>query len=165
VLLLLAVPASNLILRDGHPSPTSATRELVHSFRIAIISFQTEYNQLPARAIGALSEGDPSRSRGEILNALLGKSPEINPRGIKFIDPPEARDRKRGLYDDDKGSPVLVDQWGEPFYFVLDLNNDHSIPNPDPRPDQPRELATDMIVFSAGPDRDPNTWKDNVTSW
>lgn len=99
------------------------------------------------------------------MSALLGKNLEVNPRDIAFIDLPEARDKKRGLYFEERGTPVLVDQWGEPLYFVIDLNGDGKIPNPDPRLDEPREFATDIIVFSAGPDRDPATWKDNITSW
>ncbi len=153
------------IITSKHRNLESPSRAAIHGFIIGMKSYQTEYNRLPLEAFPTKDDRSLHRTSGTILKVLLGKEATINPRAIPFIDPPEARDKMRGLYYDDKGTPVLVDQWGEPFYFVIDLNNDGKITNPDPRPDQPRELVTDIMVFSAGPDRDPNTWKDNITSW
>ncbi len=61
---------------------------------------------------------------------------------------------------------MLVDPWGEPYYYVMDLNRDGKIPNPDPRDNKANPfIETSVIMMSAGPDHDPNTWDDNVLSW
>ncbi len=132
---------------------------------MGIKSFQTEYNMLPKAAIPTPDEKILQRTRGRILLALLGKEHNLNPYDIVFFEPPVARGKQHGLYYDENNEPVLVDPWGEPYYFVMDLNNDGKVPNRDSRPNEPRELPTTVIVFSSGPDRDPNTWKDNITTW
>ena len=148
----------------GH-GPDMRERTVMVGFVNSIKSFQTEYNQWPVDDLAKNDESKLMRTRGSVLQTLFAKNEKNNPNKIVFFEPPIAKDQKRGLYYTDKDEPVLTDAWGEPYYFVIDLNNDDKVPNPDPRPNEPRELPTTVIVFSSGPDRDPNTWKDNVTSW
>jgi hypothetical protein len=133
---------------------------------VGLKQYQTEYNHLPTEAFGEAPEEVSQPTRGAILNALMAKDPKINPQNISFYDPPIAKDKKAGLYYDEHNSPVMVDIWGTSYYLILDVNGDGTVPNPDPRDNKKNPfLETTTIMFSAGPDRDPNTWNDNIASW
>lgn len=91
---------------------------------------------------------------------------------------------KRGLVRD-HDEWVLNDFWGEPYYVIFDTNKDKKIINPEHesakiRPDRARqdnreppppvlELSVPPIdpwfIYSSGPDRDAQTWDDNVIAW
>lgn len=102
----------------------------------------------------------------------------LNPREIKYAEFPTARNRKRGLWQDGE-EWVLIDFWGEPYYIILDTNDDLEIANPefgarasDPKQadfdlkhPQPKMLPLTTAIYSSGPDRDPKTWNDNICSW
>ena len=169
ILILILLVASWVIpignIRGCTANSQTHTKSLLSGFIIALKVYRTEYNRFPVEALSSGDEHQLQRMQGKILRVLLGEDETLNPRKIVFFDPPLAKDRKRGLYRDEKGEPFFVDSWGEPFYFMFDINGEGKIPNPDPRPDEPRELGTTVIGFSAGPDRDPDTWKDNVASW
>jgi len=134
-------------------------------------AYHEEYNRFPSEAISPT----PSQTRGKILKTLHPeydaaghpkKIPEGNPRGINFFDPPAAKNKMSGMYYDDKNEPVLVDPWGTPFYFMASPDERKEVPNPDlqERPRDPK-VQTDIIIYSAGPDRNPDTWRDNIASW
>lgn len=135
-------------------------------FIMGIKTFQSEYNTVPTEALSNHNETTPRWTRGAILSALIGTDAKMNPRHIHFFDPLIARNKRNGFYTNDSGVPVLADPWGTPYFFAMDLNNDGKIPNPDPRDNKSKPfLDAPIIMFSAGPDRDPNTWDDNVLSW
>mgnify|MGYP000947957304 CR=1 FL=1 len=158
------------IWRLGNNPGVIRTQSILQGAIAALKAYQTEYNRLPLETLDNKDAPQLQRSRGIVLRALtMDKLTEdaakLNPRVIKFYEPPLSKNQKGGLYYDDKGEPVLVDAWGEPFYFMLELNGNGVLPNPDPDPKEPRELSTRIIIFSSGPDRDPTTWKDNIKSW
>lgn len=156
--------SSNIISPDEH-GHTSRVRSAMTGLIIGIKGYQIEYEQLPAFAFTLQDEHVLQRTRGAILRVLSAEDVKNNPRKIAFIELWKAKDKKNGLYIDDSGSPVFVDPWGEAYYIMVDLDADGKIPNPDTRSGQPKELATSLIMFSSGPDRDPKTWEDNITSW
>ncbi len=107
---------------------------------------------------------------GAILEVLLGSRQGAGPnqsaanRLLRSLS--SQRTSGDGLYYDDHNEPILVDPWGEPFYFIADLKGAGKIPNPDPRDNKTHPfIEKPIIMFSAGPDGNPNTWDDNVLSW
>ena len=97
-----------------------------------------------------------------------------NPKDIKFIDLPIAKNGKFGLVN---AQPPykLVDLWGTPYYVLLDTNGDKQVMNPDlknsdptiaqnPTSPPPQQLPAEIAVYSYGKDRVAQT-KDDVVSW
>ncbi len=143
--------------------------------QVALGQFKTEYGKLPIKA----DESQIIRTEGTLLLTLLGEKTAANPRGIKFIDPPIARYGKYGLIHLDPElqsitpETTLVDPWGERYYLLLESTGDNRIPNPERLPGasgKATQRALEFIpastaIFSSGPDKDPQTWDDNVCSW
>ena len=136
-------------------------RAIEMSLVYAIKSYWTEYNQLPVPKDQETSESIPITSSGSLLDALLAEDSNINPRMIKFLDTPLVRNSTGGLLEKD-AKRLLVDPWGNAYFILLDLNNDNRIPDPE---HPGTTLNASVLVFSAGVDGDPGTWKDNVASW
>ncbi len=158
VLAALAVPAGNAVMYKARMLQARAASQ---GLSIAIKGYQTEYNRYPLPKDLAVPEPTTFTSSGPILNALLAEDSDINPRKIKFLDSPPARKDVNGLLEKD-GKRILVDPWGEPYAILLDFDGDGKVPDPE----HPGEmLGTTVIVFSAGPDGNSSTWKDNVRSW
>ncbi|MES2737201.1 MAG: hypothetical protein V4672_12830 [Verrucomicrobiota bacterium] len=132
---------------------------------IATGNFRTEYNRFPLPAPIDETKDMFLRSKGAIFAALLGQDDKQNPRKIKFVDLPLAKDQKNGL-SQETGEWVLVDRWGEMYYLGMDTNEDNRIDNPESEGAKSQPfLSASIIVYSSGPDRDPKTWEDNVCSW
>jgi len=136
---------------------------------LSIKMFQTEYDRMPVE-ISPGSESIPLRTQGALVNILMGKDTKANPKGIQFLQPLPAQNKSGGYYEDDHGQPVIADPWGEPYYVLLTAEKqkakDKTVPNPDPRENKDHPvIESSVILFSAGPDHDPNTWEDNVLSW
>jgi len=176
-LIILASPFLIDLLMTRNVKLVPAT--VIKDIRVAITSYEVDYEHFPIPDSESNALDATIRSRGPILTALMGnEATPLNPRGIKFIDLPLAKNRKFGLWQDGR-EWVLSDLWGEPYYIILDTNGDLAIANPefgaeisDPRHaefyqkhPQPETLPLRVAIYSSGPDRDPKTWKDNVWSW
>ncbi|WP_395747601.1 hypothetical protein [Prosthecobacter sp.] len=174
-------------LTDYPTGEYGRTQAQIKDLRYAIQVYDVDYNRYPLSS-SVLSAADgkdiSTRSRGQILPMLIGNENapqgkmQMNPKDIRYIVLPKAQNHKSGTWQD--GSElVLSDPWGEPYYIVLDTNNDHQIANPEygadpPAPDYekrgqasspPKTLPLEILIYSSGPDRDPKTWHDNVCSW
>ncbi|RBP45832.1 hypothetical protein DES53_102214 [Roseimicrobium gellanilyticum] len=89
----------------------------------------------------------------------MGTDTSKNPRGTGFYEPPPAK-KKGGGYSPEPG---LVDVWGTKGYVViLDYDGDKEIADPE-HPNA--KITASALIYSAGPDGDFSTWKDNVKSW
>lgn len=146
------------------PTPEMRSKSTMEDFSVALRTYRTEYNRFP---ISVLASGKDAelRSRGNVLTALTGQGDKLNPRKIKFVDLPAAKGQKQGLYQD-QGEWLLVDPWGEMYYLALDTDVDNRVANPDPTDAKVTPfLGGGTLIYSAGPDRDPTTWGDNVCSW
>ena len=62
------------------------------------------------------------------------------------------------------GTGAYVDAWGEEFYIRFDTDNDERIETPNTG-SQTKLIFEPHVIYSSGPDRDPTTWKDNITTW
>lgn len=149
---------SPILSSGGHYSPA---KSIMKDLQVATGHFRTEYNRFPLPMPIDDKADMTLRSRGAWIAALLGEEDSLNPRKIKFIDLPQARDGKRGLLKEGS-EQVLVDPWGEPLYVIMDTNLDNRIIDPE---DAAKLLHGTVFIYSSGPDRDPKTWEDNVCSW
>lgn len=140
---------------------TLQARALSSALVIAMKGFQTEYNQLPLPKDQVVLESKTILSNGSLVDALMAEDRVINPRKVKFLDPPPASKGVNGLLEKD-GKRMVVDPWGQPYSILLDIDGDGKIPDPE---HPGAMLDTTVGVFSAGPDGDPTTWRDNVHSW
>lgn len=176
IMLPWGIQIFQIFFDKGHKKLQVGT--ILKDIKYALLSYEVDYHHFPIPASDRHGPDVSIRSRGSMLTALMGEDAALNPRGIKFIDLPAAKDRKEGLWQDG-AERVLSDRWGEPYYIVLDTNGDGKIANPEFGADQsdaeyakrcrtnppPATLQLKVLIYSAGPDRDPKTWKDNVCSW
>jgi hypothetical protein len=98
------------------------------------------------------------------INALAGHHSIISPRGVRYLNPKEARGKRDGATYDPSHSWItgLHDPWGNPYQVVLDTDHDGIIVVP---------LKTPVLlkgrraaVYSAGPDGILET-NDDIKSW
>ncbi|MBN8422468.1 MAG: hypothetical protein J0L73_26370 [Verrucomicrobia bacterium] len=176
-----------LLLLSIHQSscPTDSSqlylsvKSVTADLKNALDCYETDFHRFPIQENGKSAEDVVTRSRGILLQVLQGENISmLNPREVRYIDLPQARNHKNGLWQDGE-EWVLSDRWGEPYYIALDTNNDMQVPNPefgeisadpkraefDQKHPQPKMLQVITAIYSSGPDRDPKTWSDNVCSW
>ena len=165
---------------------------VLKDLRLAIASYQVDYNRWPVNSslLSAASSGQdvqalPTDENSGIVGALTtltssapagggGGAVNLNPKGIKFIDLPIARNGKFGLVN---AQPPyrLVDLWGTVYYVLLDTNGDLQVANPDlgnsdPKisanaiSPPPKMLPLEVAIYSWGQDLKAQT-QDDVTSW
>jgi hypothetical protein len=137
---------------------------------IGIKSYKTEYLHLPASSEPLPTEDnsafDTTEPEGRaLLDVLLANSTSQNLRQIHFWEPSSKRSNGAGF----SASDGLKDPWGQRGYkILLDYSGDGKIANPANAgrvKGEPDKITSDVIIYSAGPDGDFATWKDNVCSW
>jgi prepilin-type N-terminal cleavage/methylation domain-containing protein len=148
ILASLVISQANKLMADGRKLQVQT---VIKDLRIAITSYQVEYNRWPVNAslLSAASSGMdipalPTDENSGIVGALTtltssssgssagssSGSGNLNPKDITFIDLPIARNGRFGLVN---AQPPykLVDLWGTPYYVLLDSNGDKQVANPD----------------------------------
>ncbi len=165
---------------------------VIKDLRIAITSYQVEYNRYPVNP-SLLTSGDsgediPAIETDEnsgIVDALTstqssssgaggGASVNLNPKDIKFIDLPVAKNGQFGLVGAEPPFK-LTDLWGSTYRVLLDTNGDRQVQNPDLQNSDPsiaqnannpppQRLPTEVAIYSIGLDKTQYT-KDDITSW
>ncbi len=151
----IAVPAFSAVARQAK---VKSSRTLAQQVVVGALGYQAEYSRWPA---DAGNDGKLVRTTDAFVAVLTGTDAQANPHAVSFMGAfRPASSASAGLAAD--GS--LVDAWGEPFYVAFDVDGDGSVPNPDPASTL-NPLGHPIIVFSAGPDKDPTTWADNVDTW
>lgn len=168
VLAALAMPAVNGALRNAKKVRTQAAlKDIV----LGIKNYQVEYNRYPSAGNSKTEQPMPMQQGDQVLQILLGENPNrMNPRKQPFIEPPMGKNNVGGLIGS-TGNYGLMDFWGQPYYYVMDLNYDNKIANPDARNEDPnvarsapQSLPMGAIAFSYGEDKKEVT-KDDVVSW
>ncbi len=151
-------------------------RALMKEFRMGALNFRVEYDRWPRVLDGEVSESPMELSSAALATLLNFPSPEAesdNPKKIIFWDLRQYRNRVGGVLVEAGVPSRFLDPWGSPFWVSIDANEDGRVPNPEAGApgnmrfdkDASSELPVPVIIFSAGPDKDPGTWKDNITSW
>jgi prepilin-type N-terminal cleavage/methylation domain-containing protein len=158
----ISVPAYNSILKN---MKLKQTQVLAMTIANSIKGYYAEYNKFPLPQDSAGSEVGALRTDEILTAALLNTDITQNPKRIRFL--PDIKDAT------DSGSyglkmtgdqPIIVDPWGEEYYVLMDSDYSGDVENPNPASGAPRLFQT-VLVYSAGPDKDPSTWNDNVMSW
>jgi hypothetical protein len=177
-LMLVALPGLTSCMKFIYGTTASSTAVAIKHLQIGITAFEMDSAHFPIPKSDWHGPDVSLRTRGPIVPALLGQDATLNPKDVKFIDFPNAVAHKNGLWQDG-AEWVISDQWGEPYYIVLDTNGDGKIANPEFGAEQsdaeyakrcrmlppPATLPLKVLIYSSGPDRDPKTWEDNVCSW
>ena len=184
ILASLAVPVTNKVMEMAN---TTRTKAVMKDLQVAIGHFRTEYNRFPVDLTGT-SGGDDidpiiTDDTTPLISVLMAMTdpnaggPNLNPRGIKFIDLAIAKNGQSfGIVDPSGGTGAggnvrLLDIWGLPYRIMLDTNLDNRIENPDAQNvDQrissraPQFLPASSAVHCTGADKIVNT-KDDIVSW
>lgn len=192
VLASLVVSQANKLMADGRKLQVQT---VLKDLRVAITSYQVDYNRWPVNPslLSAASSGQdiqalPTDENSGIVGALTtlttsgsggssgssGGALNLNPKSIKFIDLPIAKNGKFGLVN---AQPPyrLVDLWGSVYYVLLDTNGDLQVANPDltnsdPKisanaiSPPPKMLPMEVAIYSWGQDMKAQT-PDDVVSW
>lgn len=191
VLASLVISQANKLMADGRKLQVQT---VLKDLRVAISSYQVDYNRWPVNPnlLSAASSGQdiPALATDEntgIIGALTTLTTSggggggggnggvnLNPKNIKFIDLPIARNGKFGLVNP-QPPYRLVDLWGTVYYVLLDTNGDLQVTNPDlgnsdPKiaanaiSPPPKMLPLEVAVYSWGQDLKQQT-QDDVVSW
>lgn len=185
----LVMSQANKIMEDTRKLQTQT---VLKDLRLAIGNYQVDYNRYPVKPslLSSASGGQDIQAvqtdeNSGIVDALMSAqqsssgaggsgATNLNPRGIKYIDLPVAKNRMFGLVN--PAPPYrLVDLWGMTYWILLDTNGDKQVTNPDlnnsdptiaqnPTSPPPQMLPTEIAVYSWGKDKTPST-KDDVVSW
>ena len=166
VLMALGLLGGRLYMSMGRQIMAQAS---MMNLKTAIESYQTEYSRLPIESDNPTAPPasdrdfiDTSEAAGrELLDALVGSatSTKLNPRQIRFWEPLPSPGVGAG-YTPTTG---LIDPWGKVgFRIHLDDNHDGHIADPEK---VLGDISGSVLIYSAGPDGDFLTWKDNVCSW
>lgn len=141
-----------------------------------ITSFERDYDRLPnptSATKGTDCETDTG-SEENLIGVLKGleSSVDQNPRRTDYLgeikEAKIVKDQKlAGLYRETEETIGLYDPWGSVYKMKLDLDGDGKLENPDTSAASggSATLHKTVIIYSPGKDKDPMTWKDNVSSW
>lgn len=148
----------------GKSAKWRMTKTMMAGLTIATGGYQTEYLRLP---IIPNSDSTFIESRGSLIAALLAEADTNNPRKIKFFDPPLSKNGRGGAAKNAANEWELRDPWGNFYRILLDVDGDGKIPNPAraTSEDESETISNNILIYSAGPDGDFSTWKDNIRSW
>jgi prepilin-type N-terminal cleavage/methylation domain-containing protein len=176
VIAIIAVLVTSAFLAFGpmlDKAKETETRSMARAIVTAVEQFESDYDRLPEPSSATKNtdcESDTTAAEG-LMAILMGVDKTQNPRGKNY--PGDLKDAKRtdkgprdGLVRDGE-TLALVDQWGQPYKVLLDLDHDGILLNPNQEEADKglKELHKRVLVYSAGKDKDYSTWKDNVTSW
>ena len=166
ILVGLLFPVASGALRKAEHAHAENT---AHNHKNAIDANATEYREYPLL--------DPANdvtidSGHALMDILFGSDTQKEPggrnlRGITFYTDKAAKPMgegrfRRGITLDEDGSGELWDPWGNHYRVRLDTNADGKIENPEA---PGTHLPESILIWSAGPDADFETWADNVKSW
>jgi len=143
-----------------------------YSLKNAISAYYTEHRKFPIVEISASSD-QAFDSSSQLMDELM-PNPEGGahlssscPRDINFFTAKVARPIGKGRFSsglstDSNGDRKLWDPWGNLFRVIVDANGDKQTENPSA---SSGILPESILVWSAGPDGDFDTWQDNVKTW
>lgn len=130
----------------GDYSPISIARDRCRKLTNAFRTFHAKHGRRPLPEGTVADEGHAFAVDAAMLNALIGADKTRNASGVNYLS-------GSGLT-----SPLPPDQ----FYVAFDFDSDGSIADPS-LPNQ--TVAQDILVWHAGEDKSPATWKDNAFAW
>jgi len=156
----LLFPAASSALAIAEKATTENT---AYNLKNSIAAYFTEYRKYPGTTKGEDATYD---SVGPEMAALLaeGDNP-LNPRRIAFFSGKQATPYgdggwKKGIHLNGDNSG-LYDPWGTPYRITMDSDYNSQVDDPLGTGAIPQSI----LVYSAGPDRNFDTWDDNIRTW
>lgn len=167
--ILLIASSTPVYLKALSAAKREATIVFARLIEQSVNSYYTDNGVLPLPPPTGPTKGDTlfitDTPAGLVpINALAGHLSAISPRGIRYLNPKEARGKRDGATYHPSRSWIigLHDPWGNPYQVVLDTDYDEIIVVP---------LKTPVLlkgkraaVYSAGPDGILET-NDDIKSW
>ena len=165
ILLALMVPAAGMILKRVKVAQARSDAQIV----VATMSkYRLEYNRWPE--LSEVAEGYSGTTKEwvdimnpEITTGTSAKRDKNNFRQLRFLEMGKGMKIESGEYEGGFGDPWGHSKGRVPYLYALDDDGDGMIPNPNTESNN--LIRADVIAWSAGPDGDYSTWKDNVGSW
>jgi prepilin-type N-terminal cleavage/methylation domain-containing protein len=167
----IGVVAGNRVIVKARELEAKTT---MTSIEAAILSYKTEYLRMPSVQPGAAAQGnvtiDTTDEDGRaLLNLLLGRDAQRNPKATRFWNPSKS---SAAGYTAEAG---LKDPWGEKGYqIVIDYSGQGRIANPyaGGAGGEPEEITADVIIYCAGANKEfeeegssDGKKNDDVRSW
>jgi prepilin-type N-terminal cleavage/methylation domain-containing protein len=158
----IAFPSYSAIMKK---MKKDQARTLAMSLVNSCKGYYAEYSKYPLPQDGTASEVSPIRTDEILTGTLLGSAVEQNPKKINFLPDLKPVERGHGFGLLTEGETAsIVDPWGEAYYVLMDADYNNNIENPNSN-STTTKLYQGVLVYSAGPDKDPSTFEDNVMSW
>lgn len=140
-------------------------RTLAQSLVNSVKNYYTEYSKYPLPKGFSGGEVTPLRTDEILTGTLMATNIDSNPKKIKFLPDLKAVEQGSGPGLMTSGEILtVVDPWGEQYYVMMDADYSGDIDNPDTTSGTPK-LYQGVLVYSAGEDKDPSTWEDNIRTW
>lgn len=129
----------------------------------AISAYMGEYGKLPTTATGDV---DSTANADELMNALSGTDPTLNPRKITFLEIPNAKNKKNGR-EGGGGTQTgpYLDPWGQAYFISLDADYDEQLNDPTGGGGKIRKT---VLVWSKGNPSKTTDYQNSkkwITSW
>lgn len=155
ILMAMMVPAAGIILNRAQNAQAKSDAGVVVA---TLLKYRTEYNRWPGFATNSEPQHLTDSVWVEAMSPETGTDlPPSNPKRIIFFEAGAGSLSTNLPY---KGS--FVDSWGTPFEYQVDLDGNGEMGHP---ADAGQTFQAQAIAWSAGKDRDHETWADNVPSW
>jgi prepilin-type N-terminal cleavage/methylation domain-containing protein len=135
----------------------------------AVNHYASDYGVFPTVLRSAEAGKEGVRADAGLMDILLGINKMENPRAAGYYNGKSASESGKGvgILSEEGGqdsSGTLVDPFGSAYHVIVDEDHDGRVPDPDPKSKR-KWLWQGVIVYSAGPDGNLETWEDNVRSW
>lgn len=171
ILATMAFPVVTGVMNRARKVKTLA---VVKDLHVGIRGYYTEYGRYPSDQTS--EDAEVKTNEGNLLAILLGSESEVkmNGRGIKFVELPMGKNGKGGLVGRSAEDYRLLDEWGSPFFVIMDTNGDEKVRNPDVSNEDPKiasdaspELPVGVAIYSLGDSgaKKSAMTKSVVTSW
>lgn len=171
----LLVVVAIIALLAGVAMPSFASifkkmkKEQARTLAVQIVNacknYYTEYSKYPLPADFSGGEVTPMRTDEILTGTLMGTDVENNPKKIRFLPDLKSVEEGGGFGLKTSGELItVVDPWSQEYYVYMDADYSGDIDNPDTTSTSTK-LYQGVLVFSAGEDKDPSTWEDNIKTW
>ena len=157
ILLAMSIPAAGMIMRRAKRAQAQADASVVVS---TMTRYNAEYNRWPSfykPKQKALTDKEWLDTMYPPVNGPMNIN---NMKKIVFLNP------GKGTVELDENTGEAqryIDPWGQEFCYEIDADRDGLIDHPDPA--ENTTIRARVIAWSGGPDKDLDTWENNVTSW
>lgn len=161
ILMGLMLPAGGAMISKAKRATAKGDAQVVVT---ALMRYRAEYNAWPEMAKGKYKDHFTDEKFLELMVPAAGGKPHAdNLKRIRFLE--GGKGAVGGKEGEERG---FRDPWGKTYqYLVNETPKDTMGLGPYAGSDYkgPGDIRTTVLVWSAGPDGDYLTWKDNVASW